>query len=382
MDKTKLLKDVACGISTATLWTVKHTTKAVAAAADFAYDHREDIVKGGSLAASAAASSARGAWDFMYDTASLKVFSKENIAGIRGRIEAQGMEYRSIVNEHQQGRRVVDSLAVGGDLLSDILAGGDASADVHTAYAAAYPDLAQKMSFESVVRSLDDSQITGFISGVKGKLFEMEYMEYLNDGNLPDGYYAELAHSATQPGWDIAVHGPDGHVASLLQMKATDSVEYVRHALERYPDIDVVTTDEVYSQLVMNGAADHVSGSGITDADLTHHVTEAVDGTQIHMHWTPPVISLALIAFTAYTLKDATEYEKAHNFGNRAAKSYLTYLIGGSVAAVTQTWWLGLLAGVGSRYLAGRGRRQREAYQELVKVAETNESVLRHYRQA
>lgn len=380
MDKKKLLKDVVCGIGTATLWTVKQTAKAAAAAAEFAYDHRAEIAKGGSLASSAAASSARGAWDFLYDTASLKVFSGENIAGIRGRIEAQGREYRALVDEHQQGRRMVDSLAVGGDLLSDILGGGDASADVHAAYASAYPDLAQKMSFESVVRSLHDSQIEGFISGVKGKLFEMRYMEYLNDGNLPDGYYAELAHSATQPGWDIAVHGPDGHVSSLLQLKATDSVEYVRHALERYPDIDVVTTDEVYSQLVMNGAADHVSGSGITDADLTQHVTEAVDGTQIQMHWTPPIISLALIAFTAYTLKDANEYEKAHNFGNRAGKSYLTYLIGGGVAAVTQTWWLGLLAGVGSRYLAGRGRRQREAYQELVRVAEVNESVLRHFR--
>jgi len=247
MDKKKLLIDVASSLGKATLWTAKQTGRATVSAAEYAYDHRAEIAKGTGMAASAAASSIKGAAVFAYDTASLKIFSNEKLDGVKGRIEEQGREYRALVNERCQGQREVDSLAVGGDLLSDILKGGVASADVHAAYAAAYPELAGRMSFEDVARSLHDSQLTGFVSGVKGKLFEMRYMEYLNDGNLPDGYHADLAHSATQPGWDIAVHGPDGHVASILQMKATDSVEYVRHALERYPDIDVVTTDEVYS---------------------------------------------------------------------------------------------------------------------------------------
>lgn len=315
----------------------------------------------------------------MPPTPSLRVFSREKIEGVKERIEEQGRQYRALVDERKQGCRVVDSLGVGGDLLSDILAVGGASVEVQAAYAAAYPDLAERMSFESVVRSLDDSQIAGVVAAVKGKLFEMKYVEYLNDDNLPEGYYAELASSATQPGWDIAIHGPDGAIASVLQMKATDSVEYVRHALERYPDIDVVTTDEVYSQLVMNGAADHVAGSGMADADLTQIVMDSVNGAEIHMDWTPPVISLALIAFTAYTLKDVTAYEKAHSFGERAGKSYLTYLIGSSVAVATQTWWLGLLAGIGSRYLAGKGQTQREVYQELVRIAATNDHVLRSY---
>lgn len=376
IDKNKLLKNISSAITKATFWTVKQTAKGTANAAKYAYDHRDEIRKGVSLAANAVESSVKGAKSFAYDTASLKIFSKEKIETIKQRIEEQGREYRALVDDRTQGRRVVDSLAVGGDLLSDIYLGSVASADVHAAYAAAYPDLAQKMSFETVVRSLDDGQMTGFISGVKGKLFEIEYMDYLNNGNLPSGYYAELAHSATQPGWDIAVHGPDGHVASLLQMKATDSVEYVKHALERYPDIDVVTTDEVYSQLVMHGAAEHVAGSGIADADLTQHVYDAVDSSHIQMHWTPPIISLALIAFTAYTLKDVTEYEKARNFGDRAGKSYLAYLIGGGIASITQVWWLGLLAGIGSRYISSSGKKRRELYEHLERVVAINESVL------
>lgn len=377
MDKKELLKSVASGVGTATLWTAKQAAKATAKAAEFAYDHREDIGKGASIAANATVSSVKGAANFVYDTASLKVFSNEKIDGIKQQIEEQASQYRALTNARARGHQVVDSLAIGGDLLTDILAAGGATPDVQAAYAAAYPDLAQRMSFESVVRSLHDSQINGFVSGVKGKLFEIKYADYLNNGNLPHGYYAELAHSATQPGWDIAIHGPDNHVASVLQLKATDSVEYVKHALERYPNIDVVTTDEVYSHLVLNGAADHVANSGITDAALTHHVTDSINGSEIHMHWTPPVISLALIAFTAYSLKDVTEYEKARNFGERAGKSYLTYLIGGGVAAMTQTWWLGLLAGIGSRYLASRGRNQREVYQRLKQVTVTNEVILK-----
>jgi hypothetical protein len=381
MDKEQLFKNLATGIGKATVWTARKAGEATTKAAEFVYDHREEIAKGGCIAANAAAASIKGAATFVYDTASLKLFSREKLDTVKARIEAQGKEYRSLVDQHGDGFRVADSLMVGGDLLFHILATGVVSADVDAAYSAAYPDLAARMSFDAVVKSLHDSQITGFVSGVKGKLFEMRYLDYLNDGNLPDGYHAELATSATQPGWDIAVHGPDGHVASLLQMKATDSVEYVKHALERYPDIDVVTTDEVYSQLVMNGAADHVASSGISDVALTHNVLDATDAGHIQMHWTPPVISLALIAFTAYTLKDATEYEKARSFGTRAGKSYLSYLVGGSVAAITQTWWLGLLAGIGSRYLAGRGRSQREAYQELLRIAEVNDRVLAQYQE-
>ena len=32
---------------------------------------------------------------------------------------------------------------------------------------------------------------------VKGKLFEVELLEHLNSGGLPDGFHAELAASAT-----------------------------------------------------------------------------------------------------------------------------------------------------------------------------------------
>lgn len=343
---------------------------------EYLYDHREEIAAGAKAAGKAAGASVKSAAETAYDAASVKLYDKERIEEMKAKTEEQGQRYRTLVIERMENRRMVDSIAVGGDLLADIVRTGRIPLDVQAAYAAAYPDLAAEKSFADAVSGYDGQELTSFVSGVKGKLFEMKYVDYLNGGELPEGYAARLAESATQPGWDIAITGPDGHVAQVLQMKATDSVDYVRHALERYPDIDVVTTEEVYSHLVMNGAADQVANSGIADADLTDQVLDAVDGVQYQMDWTPPVVSLALIAFTTYTLKDADLYEKAGSFGERAGKSYLCYLLGSAVLACTQTWWLGLAAGIGTRFVVARGKRQRELYRELQRVSETNERLI------
>jgi len=87
----------------------------------------------------------------------------------------------------------------------------------------------------------------------------------------------------------------------------------------------------------MHGAAH----SSLDNAGLTEHVAGAADEANVQMDFTPPVIALALIAFTTYRISDLSAYAKTRQFGERGAKTYLTYLLGGSVAAITQTWWLG-----------------------------------------
>ena len=84
MDKKKLLKDIAASMGKATLWTAEKTARATCAAVEYAYDHRVDIAKGAGLAASAAVSSVKGAALFAYDTAALKIFSKEKLDRIGG----------------------------------------------------------------------------------------------------------------------------------------------------------------------------------------------------------------------------------------------------------------------------------------------------------
>jgi hypothetical protein len=193
-------------------------------------------------------------------------YSKARLKELENSVENQGAAYREL----QRDRRVVDTLFLGGESMATILAGiTTVPEEVEAAFAAAYPRLAAEVGFLEHARTMDDASLVGLVSGVKGKLFEHRYVDYLNGGVLPDGYSAQLATSVIEPGWDIAIYGPNQEVSQLLQAKATDSIYYVKGALERYPSIDVVTTDEVYSHLVMTGVSENIMASGILNKDLT-----------------------------------------------------------------------------------------------------------------
>jgi hypothetical protein len=266
--------------------------------------------------------------------------------------------------------------------LISLLSAGTIPDEIITAYQAAYPNLSDSISFQERVRELDDDALTGFLSGVKGKLFEQKYVEYLNDGNLPSGYAAVLAESATQPGWDIAIEGQNGEIASVLQAKATDSVSYVQDALEKYPNIDVVTTDEVYSHLVMSGISENITNGAISNVDLVDALGNAVDASELTMNYAPPVFALAFIAYTSYKDESLTLYQKASSAGDRSGKTYLSYLVGGGIAAITNTWWLGVLGSVSSRILCDGGNKKYETYVNLKEIEKNNQLLIMKLRSA
>ena len=54
---------------------------------------------------------------------------------------------------------------------------------------------------------------------------------------------------------------------TVLQAKATDSLSYVREALQRYPDIEIVATGEVAGSLI-----DQVVNSGIGNEELEREI--------------------------------------------------------------------------------------------------------------
>jgi len=263
---------------------------------------------------------------------------------------------------------LIDCLFVGGIPLAGILAGSHQISDeVDAAFQLAFPVLSESTTFAEHAANLDPAALTGFISAVKGKLFEIRYVEHLNNGVLEEGYTALIAESPTQAGWDIAVTGPDGDVAQVIQAKATDSVYYVQQALEKYPHIDVVTTDEVYSSLMAEGVAAGVTQSGISDADLSDSVVtaageEALDSTPGLI---PAAISLSLIAYTAYKKADLDAYQRANMVGERTASAALSLVTGYGLASVTG---LILLAPVGSiltRGVIGTKQQRFRAYQSL-----------------
>ena len=311
----------------------------------------------------------KGSSTYMYDLASLGWYSQDRLKRLQATIEKQALQYAAILNSR---KRSVDALAVGGELLADMIRSGRVPVDVQTAFEAAYPNLAERMDFSGAVDKYHGQSLTDFLSPIKGKLFEGKYADWLNHGNLPDGYHANLARMAGESGWHLEITGPNSTIVDLLQTKATDSVSYVSEAIDRYPDIQVISTDEVFSKIVMHGA----SHSSVDITDIANQVDFAAHPADVHMDFTPPLIALALIAFTTYCNPDLSDYAKAQEFGERGAKTYLTYLFGGVVALITQTWWLGIIAGIGSRWLAGQGRKKREIHHELKTLIARNKRIL------
>ncbi len=156
--------------------------------------------------------------------------------------------YESGDLDHQQSllSAAVSTMAVNGLFLSDKINESAITPQMQEAFDLAFPNLeiAQLEKYDAVA-------LTGIISSWKGKLFEIELRERLNSGEsigeiqLGAGQRAELAVDPSQPGWDIQILNADGTVDQVLQAKATESVSYVKEALEKYPDIEIVTTEEV-----------------------------------------------------------------------------------------------------------------------------------------
>ncbi len=301
------------------------------------------------------------------------MYSSDQMNKLQDLVRYQGGYYRELCRE----RKRLDMLSLGGESLATLLAGAAIPDAIQAAYEAAYPAKAAVDNLTDQLNALDGNELTGLLAGIKGKLFEQQYVEYLNDGNLLDGYTAQIAEVANQPGWDIAISGPNQGLVEVIQAKATDSVGYVVAALEKNPQIDVVTTDEVYSQLVMSGVSDSmVTNSGITNASLEDALTEAVDSADISLNFTPPWFTVALIAFTTYKSEDLTLFQKARSAGDRTGKAYLSFILGGTLAAATNTWWLGVVGTVASRFLADEGARRRALFDKLNSVAKKNDEVI------
>ena len=281
----------------------------------------------------------------------------------------------------QKARRkqdLLDMLVVGGVTLTEVVRHpANVPLDVERAFELAYPGLANAgETLADVVGRSSAQELVGLVSGVKGKLFELELVEYLNAGHLANGVRAELVASATQPGYDIRVVDDRGQVIDELQAKATESAAYVREALEKYPGIDVTTTSEVYAQLVGLGFSAHVVDSGISEASLEQKVEAAlsaghhVDASDL----VPSSAALAVIALSSFIDNSASLEQKAAAFGNRAAKAGVSGAAAKAALFATNTWWLGLAVGVGSRWLSSYGGNKRERYEALRRTVETLES--------
>ena len=139
------------------------------------------------------------------------------------------------------------------------------------AFATQYPDVDP-----SVLVGMKPEHLAGYIGGVKGKYFEVLVEQRLNAGEtlgdlkLAPGQVARLAVSPFQPGWDLEILSRNGRTVEQVQLKATESMSYVKEALEKYPDIRVAVPGEVA------GTSGNVLGTNISHAHLEREAQEYV----------------------------------------------------------------------------------------------------------
>jgi len=341
-------------------------------------------------AAVAAAGAAHGAYNIGKQLYSFAAIRDKEIEEKKARLRAQGIEYQQLLDEAKNDGEL-ELLSIGTVNVAALLRGGSVElpADIQVAYEAAYPNMAAEISLTDWAAGKSQDEVSGVVNGIKGKLFEMRYVDALNNSLLPDGYTAELALSATQPGWDIAISGPYGDVVKVLQAKATDSAGYVKSALERYPDIDVVTTDEVFDKIVMHGAAEQsgdVMNSGISDAALEASVADAVQGGDMApsadiIDMPLPLLSLAIIAFTEYQKPDKSAIRKWFSFGSRSMKTWSSLLVGSTAVALLGGGLpVAIIASLGTNYFLSKGEQKRLVIERLDGSMRRNEQRLNQLR--
>jgi hypothetical protein len=254
----------------------------------------------------------------------------------------------------------VDAAMLGGIELSEIIKGHVTDADlaprVIEAFHAQFPQV--EGSFVEFVRgNHGQAELQGIVSGIKGKLFELEYVDYLNHGHLPAGHVAELAHSATQPGWDIAIHDASGHTVELLQAKATQSIAYVKHALDVYPNIDVVTTHEVFTALHDPDVRQHLIDSGMSEHALELKAQAATDAAGHALDYHLPGLALAIIVTQgamAFAHGRVSARDAVHRVAGRAGRTLLASSVAWVLVAATHEPFIGLPASVLARLGIGR----------------------------
>jgi hypothetical protein len=348
------------------------------------WNNKKEIAEGGKHIVIAGTGAVVSAGKFTYDAASIGLYREPKIDHLKRAIRDQSQTYTKIVQNHPT---LTDSGIIAGALVADLLTGSDnVPSGVREAYELAYPRMAETLSFsEAISQYKSPEELQGFTSAIKGKLFEIQYVEDLNSGQLPTGYEAFLADSPVQKGWDIGIRGPNEELVEVFQLKATDSVNLVKKAIETYPDIDVVTTSELESQLLMHAAemgdAEAIA-SAISDEDLTVIVENVVSSTGDNLDFPDmgfPAISLVLIAFSTYSEQDAGIYQRSYSFGQRATKSMIAYGVGGILAGITNIWWIGVLGAVGTRYIADAGKKKRFTFRKLDAIAKENEKVIQKY---
>jgi hypothetical protein len=282
---------------------------------------------------------------------------KQEMSGLVGPLKTP----MALFNRGLTADDFIDTAIIGGVSVADLVAGKvqewQIPKGVDEAFHAQYPGIHGSLVEEVGKLSGHPDQIQGLINGVKGKLFEIDYVHWLNNGHLPGGFTAELAHNANNPAWDIAVRDAHGHINELLQMKATASAAYIHDTILAHPSIDVVVPHELYHQLASHSEfASHLVDShqhlDVLTGHVSHglaHAAAAVD----HFHIPGLAVAFAVCqSYKRYRNGEMTLNSALQNAAERSLLALVASGVGWAMHLAAHSTLVGIPFAMGTR-LAG-----------------------------
>ena len=142
------------------------------------------------------------------------------------------------------------------------------------------------------IQQYNEDQMPGLANNIKGIYHELAYVEHENaDG---DSIRAVLFEQTNHPDSDVMLIDENTGKIDYVQLKATDDMTYVAHAIEKNPDIHMVTTQEMAQRL-------GIESSGMSNSELKvqveHTLSELSDDDYHHVVHSLPLVSIWLSAF-------------------------------------------------------------------------------------
>lgn len=123
-------------------------------------------------------------------------------------------------------------------------------------------------------KEYDSESLEGAISTIKGKMFEIMVANAENVDN--DVWQAKMHEDESFPGSDIVFTNTQTKETLEVSLKATgaEDTSIIEHALDKYPDLPIMTTDEAAA---LYGDNPNVFGSGIEHEELQNITEDRID---------------------------------------------------------------------------------------------------------
>ncbi|MBW0159588.1 hypothetical protein KTQ37_15825 [Sinorhodobacter sp. B57] len=126
---------------------------------------------------------------------------------------------------------------------------------------------ASEQELADYISGLAPEQLRGVVSNVKGIYHELLFVQAENID--ADEVTARVFEATNHPGADVEFI-VDGEVIRAVQLKAVASPDAVFEHLARYPEIEIVATEEVAAAIPM------IDSSGLSNADISADVARVV----------------------------------------------------------------------------------------------------------